>query len=87
MRVGVYVKGSIESIYREIDTSKILKGKNIDEALKRLRINESNFIQGFVEVTDKETEITLKFPQNDFKNFIKTLWYVRQKLLKSTQKG
>ena len=82
MRVGVYIRGGIEDLYRDVDISKLTCGSSIREALKQLGITSSNFSRGFLELTDKETEITVKFPYKDYLEFERVLWYIRQKMLK-----
>lgn len=88
MRIGVYLQneGDIEPQYVELDINSLLSGRSIWEAEFRnilgfrVGITEDNFVRGFVEVEDCETGISLTFTYTDFKEFMRELWFIRQKL-------
>lgn len=75
-------RGQIEPSTMCIEPEELLYGKNIKDALRRLGVTPNNFVEGIVYVTDKDENLELSFPFNDYDDFEKEAWYIRQKLKK-----
>lgn len=86
MIIGVYVKSSPEPVFSTIPLNNLTKGANIKEALKVMKITRKNFARGIISVTDLETGLKLSFSFENYDNFERMLWYIRQKLKKERKK-
>jgi len=79
-------KGQIEASTVCVEPEELLYGKNIKDALRRLGVTPDNFVRGSVYVTDKDENIQLSFPFNNYEEFEREAWYIRQKLRKKSKK-
>lgn len=64
----------------------LIEGENIREVLKKRNITKKDFTRAAVRVHDKETDLKLSFPLKTYKDFERTVWYLRQRLLKKKKK-
>ncbi len=78
-----YVKrGEIEASTKCVPPEKLLYGKNVRDALRKLGVTPNNFVKGRVLVHDEESDLKLSFPYHDYDEFERAAWYIRLRLIK-----